>query len=125
MSALDDNDPEVRRYVAMAIVDLRDQADRTDRLKAIAALGIPQKPATVTDGMVTLLRMLDWEKDEQCRCEAIRAVGRMGPAAASAAPQFGVLVLRGTPAERVAAAEALAALGPEARQFLPRDSRPP
>jgi hypothetical protein len=124
MSALDDNDPEVRSHVAMAIVYLRDQADRSERLKAIEALGIPQEPATATESMVTLLRMLDWETDEQCRCEAIRAVGRMGPPAAAAAPQFGVIALKGTPAERAAAAEALTALGPQARQFLPDRSSP-
>jgi hypothetical protein len=124
MSALDDNDPEVRRQVAMAIVELRDQTERSERLKAIAALGIRQDSATVTDGMVTLLRMLDWETDEECRCAAIRAVGRMGAAASAAAPQFGVIVQKGAPAERAAAAEALAAMGPTAGQFLPNHRAP-
>jgi len=125
MSELDNNDPEVRRHVAMAIVYLRDQAERSERLKAIAALGIPQDSATVTEGKVTLMRMLEWENDEQLRCEAIRAVGRMGPAASAAAPQLGVIVLKGPPAERAAAAEALAAMGPGARQFLPNHAAPP
>jgi hypothetical protein len=124
VSALDDNDPEVRRYVAMAIVELRDQADRSERLKAIEVLGIPQEPAAVDEVMATLMRSFEADKDEQSRCEAIRAVGRMGPAASAAAPQLGVVVLRGTPAERAAAAEALAALGPQARQFLPDQSSP-
>jgi hypothetical protein len=119
MRALDDNDPEVRSHVAMAIVYLRDHADRSERLKAIEALGIPQDSATATESRVTLLRMLDWEQDEQLRCAAIRAVGRMGPAAASAAPQFAVFALKGTPAERAAAIEALTAMGPAAKQFLP------
>jgi hypothetical protein len=123
--ALDDNDVVVRDYVAMAIIELKDQAERQDRLNAIAALGVRQDPANVTEPMVTLLRLLDTDKDEQFRSEAIRSLGRMGWAAAPAVHEIEILSQRGGPTERAAAAEALAAIRPPVTRALPSDSSPP
>lgn len=125
MRALDDNDVVVRPYVAMAIIELKDQAERQDRLNAIAALGVPQDRADVTETMVTLLRLLDTDKDEQFRCEAIRSLGRMGWAAAPAVHQIEIILKRGGPAERAAASEALAAIHPPVTRALPSNSSPP
>jgi hypothetical protein len=123
--ALDDNDVVVRPNVAMAIIELKDQAERQDRLNAIAALGVPQDPANVTEPMVTLLRLLDTDKDEQFRCEAIRSLGRMGPAAGPATATLRVVLQRGGATEQAAAAEALSAIRPAVTGALPSNSSPP
>ena len=123
IETLDDDDPVVRAYGAMAILELKDQAQRSDRLKAIEVLGVPQEPAEATEVMVMLLRTLEHDPhDEECRCAAIRSLGRMGRGADPAYQQIEVISLNGTAAERAAATDALAHIGPAAGQPRPGNS---
>lgn len=118
---LDDDDEVVRRFVAMTIIELGDQADREDRLRAIEALGVANEPAAIVEAVVTLLRVIDPATDGTAvedRRAAIRSLGRMGSVSAPAVPRLAVLLEQGEVAERSAAAEALGAIGPPARPFV-------
>jgi len=121
LERLDDDDEVVRRFIAMTIIDLGDQAERQERLRAIEALGVGNEPAARTEAVVTLLWVIDPTsdgKDAEGRLAAIRSLGRMGSAAAPAVPRLAVLLERGAPAERSTAAKALAAIGPPARAHI-------
>lgn len=112
---LDDGDGIVRAYVAMAILELKDQAERSDRLQAIDVLGVPPNRAEATEITVMLLRTLEYyQRDEEYRCAVIRALGRMGRGADPAYRQIEAISLKGTAAERTAATEALTHIGPTA-----------
>lgn len=112
---LDDDDSVVRAYVAMAILELKDQAERSDRLRAIDVLGALPSQEEATEVTVMLLRTLEYyQSDEECRCAVIRALGRMGRSADPAYRQIEVISLKGTAAERAAATEALTHIGPTA-----------
>jgi len=115
INMLGDDDGIVRAYVAMAILELKDQAERSDRFQAIDVLGVPPNHAEANEITVMLLRTLEYyQTDEECRCAVIRALGRMGRGADPAYRQIEAISLKGTAAERAAATEALTHIGPTA-----------
>lgn len=125
IARLDGDDPVVCAYAAMAILEFKGQAERPDRLKAIDVLGARQEPVEATEVMVMLLRTLECDPgDEECRCAAIRSLGRMGRDADAAYRQIEVISLKGTAAERAAATEALSHIGPAAGQPRPGNVAP-
>jgi HEAT repeat protein len=92
--------------------------DREHRLSAVKTLGAPPSGADTAKAVRGLLRVLsDAPPDDPSRREAIRSLGKIGPAAASAVPRLGLMVFSESSDanERAEAVSSLSAMGPAAK----------
>lgn len=129
---LKDEDEFVQRQAALAILkENQVQSDREARLSAITILGSAKDRDSVDEAVPALLRVIEESRDDACRKEAIRSLGRIGPkinvgwssASRQAIPRLALELERLGVSERALAAEALAAMGPAAKAAVPSFGR--
>ncbi len=126
VSRLTDEDPFVREVAARGLLALppapelavpiwekafKDMNEETagNALTAVASLGAAAVP-----------RLIEGLKHEQLRIPLAEALGRIGPAAAPAAPALAKLMTDKSAPVVMAAATALAAIGPDAKAAVPQ-----
>jgi HEAT repeat protein len=102
------------REAAPALLKLLDEKDTTLRLAVLDALG--RIEAGGPEVLTRLTTIVQRDPFNVVRTGAIRALGRMGPAAKDAAPALQGLVDGKVPEQRIGAAAALARIGVDPKQ---------